>query len=253
MLETRTEHDLLGDREVPADSYWGIHTLRAMENFPITGRTIATNPHLIRGIAYVKWAAASANEKLGILDRPRAEAISQACKEIVDGRWHEQFVVDVIQGGAGTSTNMNANEVIANRALEILGHQRGDYERLHPNEHVNLSQSTNDVYPTAVNISTIFAIDDLLDALLPLQNAFTTKSLQFADTVKMGRTQLQDAVPMTLGQEFGTYSVMIEEDRARLAEAALLVHEINLGATAIGTGLNAPAGYARWPVPTWAP
>src|SRR6478672_12815072 len=150
-----------------------------MENFPITGRTISTNPHLIRGIAYVKWAAASANEKLGILDGPRAEAISQACKEIVDGRWHEQFVVDVIQGGAGTSTNMNANEVIANRALEILGHGRGEYAKLHPNEHVNLSQSTNDVYPTAVNIATIFAIDDLLDAMRVLQEAFATKAVEF--------------------------------------------------------------------------
>ncbi|MGW4334621.1 aspartate ammonia-lyase [Rhodococcus koreensis] len=245
MLETRTEHDLLGDRQVPADSYWGIHTLRAVENFPITGRTISTNPYLIRGLAYVKWAAASANEKLGILDHRRADAIGQACREIVDGRWHEQFVVDVIQGGAGTSTNMNANEVIANRALEILGHGRGDYAELHPNEHVNLSQSTNDVYPTAVNIATIFAIDDLLDALRLLQKAFATKAVEFADTVKMGRTQLQDAVPMTLGQEFATYSVMIDEDRARLGEAALLVHEINLGATAIGTGLNAPSGYAE--------
>ncbi|GCE39263.1 Aspartate ammonia-lyase [Rhodococcus wratislaviensis] len=245
MLETRTEHDLLGDRQVPADSYWGIHTLRAVENFPITGRTISTNPYLIRGLAYVKWAAASANEKLGILDHRRADAIGQACREIVDGRWHEQFVVDVIQGGAGTSTNMNANEVIANRALEILGHGRGEYGELHPNEHVNLSQSTNDVYPTAVNIATIFAIDDLLDALRVLQDAFATKAVEFADTVKMGRTQLQDAVPMTLGQEFATYSVMIDEDRARLGEAALLVHEINLGATAIGTGLNAPAGYAE--------
>ena len=245
MLETRTEHDLLGDRQVPADSYWGIHTLRAVENFPITGRPISTNPYLIRGLAYVKWAAASANEKLGILDHRRADAIGQACREIVDGRWHEQFVVDVIQGGAGTSTNMNANEVIANRALEILGHGRGEYAELHPNEHVNLSQSTNDVYPTAVNIATIFAIDDLLDAMRVLQEAFATKAVEFTDTVKMGRTQLQDAVPMTLGQEFATYSVMIDEDRTRLDEAALLVHEINLGATAIGTGLNAPAGYAE--------
>ncbi|MEV0947465.1 aspartate ammonia-lyase [Rhodococcus sp. NPDC049939] len=245
MLETRTETDLLGAREVPADSYWGIHTLRAVENFPITGRPISTNPELIRGLAFVKWAAAIANRKLGILDHRRAAAIGQACKEIVDGRWHDQFIVDVIQGGAGTSTNMNANEVIANRALEILGHGRGEYEVLHPNEHVNLSQSTNDVYPTAINIATIFAIGDLLDALQALQDAFATKAVEFADTVKMGRTQLQDAVPMTLGQEFTTYSVMIDEDRERLSEASLLVHEINLGATAIGTGLNAPVGYAE--------
>lgn len=216
-----------------------------MENFPITGRPISTNPSLIRGLAFVKWAASSANEKLGILDHRRAEAIGQACREIVEGRWHEQFVVDVIQGGAGTSTNMNANEVIANRALEILGYDRGEYQHLHPNEHVNLSQSTNDVYPTAVNIATILTIEDLLDALRVLQEAFGSKAVEFAGTVKMGRTQLQDAVPMTLGQEFATYSVMIDEDRARLGEAALLVHEINLGATAIGTGLNAPAGYAE--------
>ncbi|MCQ4117588.1 aspartate ammonia-lyase [Rhodococcus tibetensis] len=245
MLETRTEHDLLGDRQVPTESYWGIHTLRAVENFPITGRPISTNPSLIRGLAFVKWAASSANEKLGILDHRRAEAIGQACREIVEGGWHDQFVVDVIQGGAGTSTNMNANEVIANRALEILGHRRGEYQHLHPNEHVNLSQSTNDVYPTAVNIATILTIEDLLDALRVLQEAFASKAVEFAGTVKMGRTQLQDAVPMTLGQEFATYSVMIDEDRARLGEAALLVHEINLGATAIGTGLNAPAGYAE--------
>ncbi len=242
---TRIEHDLLGEREVPSDVYWGIHTLRAIENFPITGRTIAGNPHLINGLAAVKWAAASANVDLGLLDETRADAIRQACQEILDGRWHDQFVVDVIQGGAGTSTNMNANDVIANRAPDILGRPFGDYAYLHPNEHVNLSQSTNDVYPTAVNVSTIYAIRELLASMAVLRDAFATKAAEFRTVVKMGRTQLQDAVPMTLGQEFGTYAVTIDEDSARLGEASLLIHEINLGATAIGTGLNAPSGYTE--------
>ncbi len=243
MVDTRVEMDLLGEREIPNDAYWGIHTLRALENFPITGRPISTNAHLVRGLAAVKWAAASANEELGILDATRSEAIRRACQEILDGRWHEQFVVDVVQGGAGTSTNMNANEVIANRALEILGYEHGEYSHLHPNEHVNASQSTNDVYPTAVNIATIYAAHELIESMKILRDAFRRKAREFATVVKMGRTQLQDAVPMTLGQEFGTYAIMIDEDCCRLDEAALLVHEINLGATAIGTGLNAPVGY----------
>jgi aspartate ammonia-lyase len=198
----------------------------------------------VRGLAAVKLAAARANHELGLLDTVRAEAIVAACQEILDGRLHEQFRVDVIQGGAGTSSNMNANEVIANRALELLGAGKGEYSRLHPNDHVNLSQSTNDAYPTAVKIATITGVQELLAALEVLEDAFAAKAREFRTVVKMGRTQLQDAVPMTLGQEFGTYAVMIREDRQRLAEASLLVHEINLGATAIGTGLNAPDGYA---------
>jgi aspartate ammonia-lyase len=241
----RREHDLLGERDVPADAYWGIHTLRARENFPITGTAISAYPHLINALAAVKEAAARANEDLGLLTPQKADAIAAACQEIRSGRLHDQFVVDVIQGGAGTSTNMNANEVIANRALEILGHARGDHGHLHPNEDVNLSQSTNDVYPTALKVATIGAVHGLLDAMAVLRDAFAAKAEEFRDVLKMGRTQLQDAVPMTLGQEFSTYAVMLEEDRGRLAEAALLVHEINLGATAIGTGLNAPAGYAE--------
>ncbi|MGW1412443.1 aspartate ammonia-lyase [Streptomyces sp. NPDC002403] len=241
----RTEHDLLGDRQVPADAYWGIHTLRAVENFPITGKTIAEYPHLINALAAVKEAAARANADLGLLPSDKADAIAAACQEIRGGQLHDQFVVDVIQGGAGTSTNMNANEVIANRALELLGHAKGTYGHLHPNEHVNLSQSTNDVYPTAVNISVVVAVDGLLDAMGILEEAFAAKAVEFRDILKMGRTQLQDAVPMTLGQEFSTYAVMLDEDRRRLAEAARLVHEINLGATAIGTGLNAPEEYAE--------
>ncbi|NUP43404.1 MAG: aspartate ammonia-lyase [Streptomyces sp.] len=241
----RREHDLLGDRDVPTDAYWGVHTLRATENFPITGTTIAAYPHLIGALAAVKEAAARANQDLGLLEPRKADAIAAACQEIREGRLHDQFVVDVIQGGAGTSTNMNANEVIANRALEILGHAKGDYAQLHPNEDVNLSQSTNDVYPTAVKVSTILAVQGLLAAMEILREAFAAKAEEFRDILKMGRTQLQDAVPMTLGQEFSAYAVMLEEDQSRLLEAQSLVHEINLGATAIGTGLNAPAGYAE--------
>ncbi|MEU1147777.1 aspartate ammonia-lyase [Streptomyces sp. NPDC005863] len=241
----RREHDLLGDRDVPADAYWGIHSLRATENFPITGIPISVYPQLIDALAAVKEAAARANEELGLLPKAKADAIAAACREIRAGQLHDQFVVDVIQGGAGTSTNMNANEVIANRALELLGHPKGAYEHLHPNEDVNLSQSTNDVYPTAVKIATVSAVHGLLRAMSVVQDAFAAKALEFRDVLKMGRTQLQDAVPMTLGQEFSAYAVMLDEDRMRLAEAVELVHEINLGATAIGTGLNAPAGYAE--------
>jgi aspartate ammonia-lyase len=241
----RSEHDLLGDRDIPADAYWGVHTLRAIENFPITGQTLASNAYLVRGLAAVKLAAARTNRELGLLDDERADAIEQACVDIMDGKLNEQFRVDVIQGGAGTSSNMNANEVIANRALEVLGRPKGDYARLHPNDHVNLSQSTNDVYPTAVKLATILGIKDLLAALEELEDSFAVKANEFRTVVKMGRTQLQDAVPMTLGQEFGTYAVTIGEDRLRLEEANLLIHEINLGATAIGTGLNAPVGYAE--------
>ncbi|MBP8539625.1 aspartate ammonia-lyase, partial [Streptomyces sp. MK37H] len=241
----RREHDLLGDRDVPADAYWGIHTLRAGENFPITGTSISAYPHLISALAAVKEAAARANEDLGLLTTEKADAIAAACQEIRRGALHDQFIVDVIQGGAGTSTNMNANEVIANRALELLGHQKGDYAHLHPNEDVNLSQSTNDVYPTAVNVSTIIAVRELHAAMETLRRAFAAKAEEFHDVLKMGRTQLQDAVPMTLGQEFSAYAVMLEEDQSRLLEAATLVHEINLGATAIGTGLNAPKDYAE--------
>jgi aspartate ammonia-lyase len=240
----RTEHDLLGERDVPADMYYGIHTLRALENFPITGTSIQTYPGLIQGLAYVKQACALANLELGLLDKKRAEAIISACQEVRAGKLNSYFVVDVIQGGAGTSTNMNANEVIANRALEILGFNRGEYKELHPLEHVNLSQSTNDVYPTAVKVALWFEIKNLVSAMDILRLDFDKKAREFKDILKIGRTQLQDAVPMTLGQEFSTYAVMLKEDQQRLQEAALLIQEINLGATAIGTGINAPAEYA---------
>src|SRR4051794_13699143 len=244
-MSVRVEHDLLGEREVPDDAYYGIHTLRATENFPITGIPISTYPDFVEALASVKSAAAKANRELGLLDEPRAGAIVAACDEIRAGALHHQFVVDVIQGGAGTSSNMNANEVIANRALEILGHRRGDYSRLHPLEHVNLGQSTNDVYPTAVKVALQLAVRRLRATMDQLANAFVDKGIAFAEHLKMGRTQLQDAVPMTLGQEFGSYAVMVREDADRLGEAAALIAEINLGGTAIGTGLNAHPDYAR--------
>lgn len=240
----RIESDLLGEREVPQSAYYGVHTLRAVENFQISGTTIAAYPNLVIALAAVKQAAAQANAELGLLPTVHRDAIVQACIEIREGRLHDQFVVDLIQGGAGTSTNMNANEVVCNRALELLGHQRGEYGFLHPNEHVNMAQSTNDVYPTALRIATFFAIEHLLEAMEVLRAAFDSKAVEFAGLLKLGRTQLQDAVPMTLGQEFSTYAVMLEEDMARLKEASALIREVNLGATAIGTGITAHPQYA---------
>jgi len=240
----RTEHDLLGELAVPEHAYYGIHTLRAVENFPISGIRISSYPELVRALAAIKQAAALANRDLELLEEERATAIIAACEAIRSGELHDQFVVDVIQGGAGTSTNMNANEVIANRALEILGAKRGEYHKLHPNEHVNMSQSTNDVYPTALKIATIHGVNRLIDAMSVLRSAFAAKADEFKDILKMGRTQLQDAVPMTLGQEFRTYAVMVGEDQDRLREAILLVSEINMGGTAIGTGIASHPDYA---------
>jgi aspartate ammonia-lyase len=241
---SRIEHDFLGEKEIPAAAYWGVHTARAVENFPISGQTVGHLPDLVNALACVKLACAQANLRLGVLDAVRAGAIERACRDLLQGQLHEQFVVDVIQGGAGTSTNMNANEVIANRALEHLGHAKGAYEHLHPNDHVNASQSTNDVYPTALRLAAWFGIGRLLQAMAELREAFEAKAAEFAQVLKIGRTQLQDAVPMTLGQEFSTYAVMLGEDEQRLREARALIEEVNLGATAIGTGINAPHGYA---------
>ncbi|HET7630991.1 MAG TPA: aspartate ammonia-lyase [Gemmatimonadaceae bacterium] len=243
--DTRREHDLLGERDVPAGALYGIQTLRAMENFPITGTPIREFPSLVDALAAVKAAAARANEELGLLKPDVAAAIVEAAGEIRAGRHHEHFLVDGIQGGAGTSTNMNANEVIANRALELMGRTRGDYAVVHPNNHVNLSQSTNDVYPTAVKLALHASIEGLRAAMRALAEAFLEKGREFAPFVKMGRTQLQDAVPMTLGQEFAAFGHTMLEDVDRLGEAQALIREINMGATAIGTGLNAPAGYAE--------
>lgn len=241
---TRIEHDLLGEREVPAEALYGVQTLRAIENFPITGISISAYPYLVEALACIKQAAARANAELGLLDELRMRAIESACEEIRNGRFHDQFVVDAIQGGAGTSTNMNANEVIANRALELLGKARGEYAVLHPLNHVNMSQSTNDVYPTAVKIALSLAVRQLLSAMDELRGDFARKAEEFRGTLKVGRTQLQDAVPMTLGQEFSTYAEMINEDIQRLREALVLIREINMGATAIGTGITAHPEYA---------
>ncbi len=240
----RTEQDFLGDKQIPVSAYWGVHTARAVENFPISGTRLSAMPDLIRALGFVKKAAARANAELGALDGKRCGAIVLACDDLIAGKLHEEFVVDVIQGGAGTSTNMNANEVIANLALEKLGFEKGRYDVLHPNDHVNASQSTNDVYPTAVRLALWSGIDRLLGSMATLRHGFEAKAHEFRDVLKIGRTQLQDAVPMTLGQEFSTYAVMMEEDEARLREARALIQEVNLGATAIGTGINAPAGYA---------
>ncbi len=205
----RMEHDLLGDRPVPGDAYYGIQTLRAVENFPITGIQVGHFPNFVRAFAMVKKAAARANFILGYLNDDIAAAIGAACDEIIGGNLHHHFVVDMIQGGAGTSTNMNANEVIANRALEIMGHHKGEYEIIHPNNHVNLSQSTNDAYPTAIRLGILLTHRRLTNALGDLSSAFRTKEEAFSDVIKMGRTQLQDAVPMTLGQEFGAFASTI--------------------------------------------
>ena len=244
MAPTRIEHDLLGEREVPAERYYGIQTLRALENFAITGIPISHSPRLVSSLAYIKKAAALTNCDLGLLSPHLAEAIAHACDDIIAGKLHSEFVVDVIQGGAGTSTNMNANEVIANRALEILGYDKGRYDVIHPLNHVNLSQSTNDVYPTALRLTLSQKMDGLMGEMDNLRKMLDLKSAEFADVIKMGRTQLQDAVPMTLGQEFGAWAVMVGEDIQRVQEAQMLIREINMGATAIGTGLNAHPDYA---------
>jgi aspartate ammonia-lyase len=240
---TRSEHDLLGDRDVPYEYYYGVQTLRAIENFNISGVTLNFFPEIIKGLAYVKMAAAKANCDLGILDENVCDAIVAACNEIINGKYHTHFVVDMIQGGAGTSTNMNANEVIANRALEIMGKEKGEYQFCHPNNHVNLSQSTNDAYPTSVKIALINSNMTLLSDLRKLIDSFKAKADEFAGVIKMGRTQLQDAVPMTLGQAFGAYATTLEEEIDRLEQNAKLFLEINMGATAIGTGINSAPGY----------
>src|SRR4029077_6856544 len=214
LTDARREHDSLGERDVPNHAYYGVQTIRAMETFPFSGIHVSHYEHFVRALACVKKAAALANAELGALDGKIADAIAKACDDILAGKHHEQFIVDMIQGGAGTSTNMNANEVIANRALEHLGHQRGEYQHLHPLHDVNLGQSPKDVYPTAVNIALDAYIVKLDAALETLHASFLRKAAEFADVIKMGRTQLQDAVPMTLGQEFAAYGITLDEDRA---------------------------------------
>jgi aspartate ammonia-lyase len=241
---TRTETDSLGSLEVPAEAYWGIHTARALDNFPIARRPISVYPELVLSLAMVKQAAARANAEIGVLSQEKARVIDEVCAEILAGRLHDQFVVGVIQGGAGTSTNMNANEVIANRGLELLDHRRGEYRHLHPLDDVNRSQSTNDTYPTALKIALCLSLQTLLVELDLLRQSFAAKGREFSTILKIGRTQLQDAVPMTLGQEFRGFSTTLGEDHARLSETLPLLGEINLGATAIGTGITADPNYA---------
>jgi aspartate ammonia-lyase len=244
-LTTRSEHDLLGYLDVPASAYYGVHTLRASQNFPISGKHLSSHPLFIQALAAVKQAAATANVELGLVSPEKGRAIVEACEEICAGALHDEFIVDMIQGGAGTSTNMNINEVVANRALELLGAVKGDYSRLHPLQDVNSGQSTNDVYPTAIKIALDSYIQELQDALSELQISLEDKAEEFADVIKMGRTQLQDAVPMTLGQEFAAFAATLGEDRLRLDEGRLLLHELNLGGTAIGTELNSHPGYRQ--------
>ncbi|MDL2198602.1 aspartate ammonia-lyase [Halopseudomonas aestusnigri] len=243
-MNTRSEHDLLGDLDVPEDAWYGIQTLRAAANFAITGVPISHFPELIQALAQVKQASALTNRDFGLLSREKTDAIVSACEDIASGLYHDQFIVDVIQGGAGTSTNMNANEVIANVALAKLGHGRGEYRYLHPNDDVNRSQSTNDAYPTAACLGIQFAADNFVPALASLKAALEDKGREFAHILKMGRTQLQDAVPMTLGQEFDAFAVNLGEDIDRIREACALLCEVNLGGTAIGTGINTPDGYS---------
>ncbi|MBC2736372.1 MAG: aspartate ammonia-lyase [Desulfobacteraceae bacterium] len=240
----RIEHDSLGERELPESVYYGVQTQRAIENFAISGVRLNNFQHMIEALAFVKKAAAQANHALGVMDKEKMQAICKACDELLAGKLHDHFVVDMFQGGAGTSTNMNANEVIANRGLEILGHAKGQYEHLHPNDHVNCSQSTNDAYPTAIKLAVILSLKELLGAMKGLKTALAAKGREFVDVLKMGRTENQDAVPMTLGQEFSAYAEMIDSAMDALKRNSEEFLLINMGATAIGTGLNSPPGYA---------
>ncbi len=244
MTKMRLEADSLGQMEIPADAYWGINTARAVENFPISSRPVSVYADLVVAFAQIKQASARANGEIGVLDTEIAGWIDQACQEIIDGQLHDQFVVGVIQGGAGTSTNMNANEVIANRALELAGRHKGDYAFISPNDHVNRSQSTNDTYPSALKLSLLHALELLGTELALLRQSFRAKSREFRNILKVGRTQLQDAVPMTLGQEFRGFATTLGEDVDRIRDMSPFLRELNLGATAIGTGIAAPPGYS---------
>jgi aspartate ammonia-lyase len=242
-MATRIESDFLGPKELPDDAYYGVQTLRGKENFHITGISMSTEPYFVKAFGYVKKAAAMANRDLGVLDAQIADAIVGACDRLIAGELREQFVTDFIQGGAGTSSHMNANEVIANLALEHLGHKKGEYQYVNPNDHVNFGQSTNDVYPTAFRLALILRLGNYVEALRRLQDAFFAKGKEFEKVLKMGRTHLQDAVPMSLGQEFHGWGTTLGEEVQRIAEVRQFLHEINLGATAIGTSVTAAPGY----------
>jgi aspartate ammonia-lyase len=242
---TRVEHDLLGDLAVPADAYYGVQTARALENFRISGVELRLYPNFIKGLAMTKLGAARANFETGGFSQEILTAIEGACNEIIEGKLHDEFRLDVYQGGAGTSTNMNANEVIANRALELMGHKKGEYKYCDPHDHVNRSQSTNDSYPTAMHIGMALGNAEVIASFSKLIDAFRAKGEEFANLLKMGRTQLQDAVPMTLGQEFTAFAETLEDEVKALESIRRVLCEVSMGGTAIGTGLNAPAGYAQ--------
>ncbi|MCZ2721023.1 aspartate ammonia-lyase [Marinomonas sp. 15G1-11] len=248
VASARKEKDLLGDAWVPSDAYYGIQTQRACDNFDLSGVTLQHFPQLVNALSMVKLACAKANQKLNLIDDHKVTAIQAAVHTILQGQHHDQFVVDMIQGGAGTSTNMNANEVIANIGLESMGYEKGEYKHLHPNNDVNMSQSTNDAYPSAVRLAILLKHSDLIRSLTGLRDAFAGKGMEFANIIKMGRTQLQDAVPMTLGQEFQSFATTLGEDIDRLAGLSDLLKEINLGGTAIGTGINTDPEYAKFAV-----
>ncbi len=243
-MKQRREHDFLGEREIPQDVYYGIQTLRAIENFHITGIPLKVEPLFVQALGYVKKAAAMANAELGVLNRETATCIVKASDRVINGEFNDQFITDLIQGGAGTSVNMNANEVIANVALEMMGKEKGDYDACHPNNHVNCSQSTNDAYPTAFRIALINKLTAYSQSLRALADSFEAKGEEFRQVLKMGRTQLQDAVPMSMGDEFKAFATNLREELSRIEDSKRLISEINMGATAIGTGVNAPEGYA---------
>ncbi|QCR32471.1 aspartate ammonia-lyase [Lysinibacillus sp. SGAir0095] len=241
LTELRIEKDFLGEKEIPKDAYYGVQTMRAVENFPITGYRI--HPELIKSLGIVKKAAALANMEVGMLKKDIGSFILIACDEVIAGKWNDQFIVDPIQGGAGTSINMNANEVIANRALELMGEEKGNYKIISPNSHINMSQSTNDAFPTATHIAILSLMNQLLTSSNIMKNAFVSKAKEFAGVIKMGRTHLQDAVPILLGQEFEAYTRVISRDIDRMSLSIQHLYEVNMGATAVGTGLNADPSY----------
>src|SRR5690349_9903775 len=243
--QTRTEKDLLGEKQIPADAYYGVQTLRALENFQISGVKTNFYPDYVKAYAIVKQAAARANAEVGRMKKDRADAIEKACQAVIDGKYHDQFLTDLYQGGAGTSANMNANEVLANIALEIMGHKKGEYQYVEPHDDLNMGQSTNDVYPTAIHVALVLHNEKVIKEAEQLAQAFHKKGEEFKKLVKMGRTEGQDAVPMTLGQEFHAFGGQIDAAIDALKKSEVYLYEINMGATAIGTGLTASPGYAE--------
>ena len=243
--KTRSEHDLIGNKDVPVEALFGVQTLRAAENFNISCHTLSDYPCFVKGFGYTKKAAALANHSLGLIPDEKLKVILAACDELIEGKHLEHFPIDMIQGGAGTSCNMNANEVIANRALELMGKEHGDYKFVHPNDDINMAQSTNDAYPTAMHLGLYMLNKELIDALVPMIESLDKKAKEFANIIKMGRTQLQDAVPMTLGQSFHAFSTALKAEMKKVNAAAQGLLTINMGATAIGTGITAEPGYAQ--------